>query len=171
MQPNRRLSSRILAIALLVFVAIAPLSAIGPSLLMFYGGDLKEPIFVFPGNPSYNPTGFIWNPVNGGVTLGSGKRGTLPPNLEGRRYVSVAIFWGPSDATGLTPSDASQHGRIYLPTASAPAAIVITFPNMANSTGGPPQSVPVPTSLGEFIAGWTLSPEQTAQLRRLAAVF
>jgi len=108
--------------------------------------------------------------MNGGVTLGSGKRGTLPPNLEGRRYVSVAIFWGPSDATGLKPSDASQHGRIYLPTASAPAAIVITFPNM-DSTGGPPQSVPVPTSLEEFIAGWTLSPEQTAQLRRLAAVF
>jgi hypothetical protein len=171
MQPYRRLPPRILAIALSVFVAIAPLSAIGPSLLMFYGGDLKEPIFVFPGNPSYNPTSFIWSPVNGGVTLGSGKRGTLPPNLEGRRYVSVAIFWGPSDATGLKPSDASQHGRIYLPTASAPAAIVITFPNMANSTGGPPQSVPIPTSLAEFIAGWTLSPEQTAQLRQLARVF
>jgi hypothetical protein len=170
MQPHRRLP-RILAIALLVFVAITPLSAIGPSVLMFYGGDLKEPIFVLPGNPSYNPTGFLWSPVNGGVTPGSGKRGTLPPNLEGRRYVSVAIFWGPSDATGLKPSDASQHGRIYLPTASAPAAIVITFPNMANSTGGPPQSVPVPTSLEEFIAGWTLSPDQTAQLRRLAPVF
>ena len=171
MQPYRRVPSRILPIALLVFVAIAPLSAIGPSVLMFYGGDLKEPIFVFPGNPSYNPTTFIWSPVNGGVTPGSGTRGTLPPNLEGRRYVSVAIFWGPSDATGLKPSDASQHGRIYLPTASAPAAIVITFPNMASSTGGPPESVPVPTSLGEFIAGWTLSSEQTTRLRQLAAVF
>jgi len=171
MQPYWRVPRRILPIALLLFVAIAPLSAIGPSVLMFYGGDLKEPIVVFPGNPSYNPTGFIWSPVNGGVTFDSGKRGTLPPNLEGRRYVSVAIFWGPSGATGLKPSDASQHGRIYLPTASAPAAIVITFPNMANPTGGPPQAVPIPTSLGEFIAGWTLSPEQTAQLRQLAAVF
>jgi hypothetical protein len=34
-----------------------------------------------------------------------------------------------------------------------------------------PEPVHVPMSLGEFIAGWTLTPEQTAQLRRLAAVF
>lgn len=168
---DRRLLPRILAIALFVFVAIVPLSAIGPGILMFYGGDLKEPIVVFPGNPSYNPTGFLWNTVNGGVPYASAERGTLPPNLEGRRYVSVAIFWGPHEATGLKPSDASQHGRIYLPTASAPAAMVITRPNMANSTGGPPKPVPVPTSLGEFIAGWILSPEPTAQLRRLAPVF
>lgn len=165
-----RLAPLVVLTALLVF-ATAPLQAIGPSIIMFYGGDLKEPLVVFPGNPSYNPTSFIWSPVNGGVTLGTGKRGTLPPHLDGRRYVSVAIFWGPSDATGLKPPDASQHGRIYVPTASVPAAIVITFPNMANSTGGPPDPVPVPTSLDEFVAGWTLSAQGTSELSRFAPIF
>jgi hypothetical protein len=143
--------------ALLVIVTSLSLRAIGPAILMFYGGDLKEPVLVLPGNPSYNSTSFIWNPVNGGVPYGSAKRGTLPPNLEGRRYMSVAIFWGRYDPATLKPSDASQHGRIYMSTASAPAVIVITGPSMVNvkDPTANPEPVPVPTSLEEFIAGWT----------------
>ncbi|HEU4926221.1 MAG TPA: hypothetical protein VFT24_04190 [Vicinamibacterales bacterium] len=142
--------------ALLVMVTSLPLRAIGPAILMFYGGDLKEPVLVFPGNPSYNPTGFIWNPANGGVPYAR-KHGTLPPNLEGRRYISVGIFWGGYDPATLKPSDASQHGRIYVKTASAPAVIVITAPQMANpkDPAANPEPVPVPTSLDEFISGWT----------------
>ena len=154
-----RPASLVVVTALLVIVTSVPLRAIGPAILMFYGGDLKEPVLVFPGNPSYNPTSFIWNPVNGGVRYGSEKRGTLPPNLEGRRYMSVAIFWGKYDLATLKPSDASQHGRIYLRTASAPAVIVITGPRMVNvkDPTANPEPVPVPTSLDEFIAGWTLT--------------
>ena len=152
-----RLPSLVVVTALLVMVASLPLRAIGPAILMFYGGDLKAPVLVFPGNPSYNPTGFIWNPVNGGVPYASGTRGTLPPNLEGRRYVSVAIFWGRYDPATLKPSDASQHGRIYLRTESAPAVIVITSPRMANAKDrtANPEPVPVPASLDAFIACWT----------------
>ena len=154
-----RPASLVVVTALLVIVTSVPLRAIGPAILMFYGGDLKEPVLVFPGNPSYNPTSFIWNPINGGVPYTSGKRGTLPPNLEGRRYMSVAIFWGRYDPPTIKPSDASQHGRIYLRTASAPAVIVITTPAMANAKDltANPEPVPVPTSLDEFIAGWTLT--------------
>lgn len=143
--------------ALVVMVTSLPLRASGPAMLMFYGGDLREPVLVFPGNPSDNPTGFIWNPANGGVSHASGKRGTLPPNLEGRRYISVGIFWGRYDPATLKASDASQHGRIYLKTASAPTVIVITAPRMANTKDSTanPEPVPVPTSLDEFIAGWT----------------
>jgi hypothetical protein len=152
-----RPASLVVGTALLVIGTSLPLRAIGPAILMFYGGDLREPVLVFPGNPSYNPTSFIWNPVNGGIPYDSEKRGTLPPNLEGRRYMSVAIFWGRYDPATLKPSDASQHGRIYLKTASAPAAIVITAPRMANpkDPSANPEPVPVPTSLDEFIAGWT----------------
>ena len=154
-----RLASLVVVTALLVIVTSLPLRAVGPAILMFYGGDLKEPVLVFPGNPSYNPTSFIWSPVNGGVAYESEKRGTLPPNLEGRRYMSVAIFWGRYDPATLKPSDASQHGRIYLRTASAPAVIVITGPRMVNvkDPTANPEPVPVPTSLDEFIAGWTLT--------------
>ena len=167
MPRNWRPASLVVVTALLVIVTSLPLRAIGPAILMFYGGDLREPVLVFPGNPSYNPTSFIWNPVNGGVPYASQKRGTLPPNLEGRRYMSVAIFWGRHDPATLKPSDASQHGRIYLPTASAPAVIVITAPRMVSATDptANPEPVPVPTSLDQFIAGWTLTRDISEWIR------
>ena len=163
----RRLVLLAVVTALLVMVSSLPLRAIGPAILMFYGGDLKEPVLVFPGNPSYNPTSFIWNPANGGVQYASGKRGTLPPNLEGRRYISVGIFWGRYDPATVKPSDASQHGRIYLKTASAPAVIVITAPQMANPKDptANPEPVPVPTSLDEFISGWTTTVDISEWIR------
>ena len=163
-----RPASLVVVTALLGIVTSVPLRAIGPAILMFYGGDLKEPVLVFPGNPSYNPTSFIWSPVNGGVPYGSEKRGTLPPNLEERDYMSVAIFWGDYDPANLKPSDASQHGRIYLRTATAPAVIVITGPRMANvrNPTANPEPVPVPTSLDEFIAGWTLTVDISQWIRK-----
>ena len=162
-----RLASLVVVTAFLVFVTSVPLRAIGPAILMFYGGDLQEPVLVFPGNPSYNPTRFIWSPANGGVGHGGQKRGTLPPDLEGRRYMSVAIFWGRYDPATVKPSDASQHGRIYLRAASAPAVIVITSPRMANAKDptANPEPVPVPTSLDEFIAGWTLTTDISQWIR------
>src|SRR4029079_6333232 len=102
-------------------------------------------------------TSFLWSTVNGGVPYASNRRGTLPPGLDGRPYVNIAIFWGRVKAE-LKPADASQHGRIYLPTSSAPAAVVITFPIMTKMDGSQPDPVPVPTSLDQFVAGWTLSP-------------
>jgi hypothetical protein len=167
MPRTSRLASLVAVTALLVVVASLPLRAIGPAILMFYGGDLQESVLVFPGNPGYNPTSFIWNPGNGGVPYSSGKRGALPPNLEGRRYMSVAIFWGRYDPATLKPSDASQHGRIYLRTASAQAVIVITSPRMANATDptANPDPVPVPTSLDEFVAGWTTSVDISQWIR------
>jgi len=153
--------------ALLAVVTSIPLRAIGPAILMFYGGDLKEPLLVFPGNPSYNPTAFIWSPTNGGVPFGGGQRGTLPPNLEGRPYMSVAIFWGKYDPAPLKASDASQHGRIYPRTASNPAAIVITAPRMVNlkEPNANPEPVPIPTSLDEFVAGWTTTVDISEWIR------
>jgi hypothetical protein len=163
-----RQASLVGAMALLVLFASLPLRAIGPAILMFYGGDLREPVLVFPGNPSDNPTSFIWNPVNGGVPYTTEKRGTLPPNLEGRRYMSVAIFGGRYDPATVKPSDASQHGRIYMRTTSAPAAIVITAPRMVNvkDPTGNPEPVPVPASLDEFIAGWTLTVDISQWIRQ-----
>lgn len=155
MSRSWRLASLVVVTALMAVAASVPLRAIGPAILMFYGGDLKEPVLVFPGNPSYNPTDFIWNPANGGAHRG--QRGTLPPNLDGRPYTNVAIFWGRYDPATLKAADASQHGRIYSPTASAPAVIVITSPNMANADdpSANPVAAAVPTSLDEFFAGWT----------------
>ncbi|MCC7009686.1 MAG: hypothetical protein IT184_12825 [Acidobacteria bacterium] len=167
--PRARRLSMLAASAALLLSSSTTVSAIGPSLLMFYGGDLSHSVFFRPGNPSYNPTGFLWNPVTGGARYGTWQNSTIPPNLEGRPYVSFAVFWKwVDDPATLLPTDASQHGRVYLPTPSAAAVVVVTAPRMVNGSGGPPEPLPVPASLRDFLAGWALSPEQTAVLRNLA---
>jgi hypothetical protein len=167
MRRTPALSALTAAVALWVVFAVAPLSAIGPSLLMFYGGGLAQPIVVSPGNPSITPTGYLWNPATGGASYGSWRGATIPANLEGRAIVNMAIFWGRiDDRSALKPSDASQHGRIYVPTETDPPVVVVTAPLMRE-----PGPVPVPTTLGQFLAGWKLTPEQTAELKRLAALF
>ena len=72
-------------------------------------------------------------------------------------YLNVAIFWGRDHVATLKAADASQHGRFYPATASAPAAIVVTAPHMAHTTDAAanPEARPMPTSLDGFWAGWT----------------
>jgi len=149
--------------AVLLALTTRPLQAVGPSALTFYGGHLQKPVVVYPGNPSYNPTDFLWDTRTGGVGW-SGVGGTLPPGLDGRRYVNVAIFWGGLEGRDvLQPEGAAQHGRVYLPTATLPVVIVMTQVNMT-ATG-----VRVPTTLRGFAAGWALTPDQTEQLKQMAA--
>ena len=52
-------------------------------------------------------------------------------------------------------------------TASAPAVIVITAPHMANAKDltANPEPVPAPTSLDEFLAGWTTTVEISEWIR------
>jgi len=159
----------VLAGALLV-IATSRLQAVGPSALTFYGGHLQAPLVVYPGNPSFTPTSFLWDTNNGGVSW-AGVRGVLPSGLEGRRYVNLAIYWGRLDNQDvLKPDGAAQHGRVYLPTATEPAVIVMTQVRMvAADLKSPPAGVRAPESLDGFIAGWALTPEQTEQLKQMAA--
>ena len=155
------------AVAVWVLLSVTPLSAVGPSLIMFYGGGLAQPVLARPGNPSTTPTEYLWNPRTGGASYGSWRGATIPENLEGRAYVNMAIFWGRiDDPTALKPADASQHGRIYLPTQTEPPVVVVTAPLMNE-----PKPAPIPTTLGQFLAGWKLTAQQTTQLKRLAEIF
>jgi hypothetical protein len=43
-----------------LLVASTPLRAIGPAIPMFYGGDLKKPVLVFP---RIGQADFIWSPT------------------------------------------------------------------------------------------------------------
>lgn len=158
----------VVAIALLVVGTSSPLRAVGPALVMLHGGDLSAPVIV---RTNYD-TSFLWNPTNGGVQWGSRTRGTLPPSLEGRAYINVAIFWGRYDVATLKAADASQHGRFYPATGSAPAAIVVTAPHMAHTTDAAanPEPRPMPTSLDGFWAGWTTEVDVREWARRQPAV-
>jgi hypothetical protein len=168
MSRGSRLALFVVAIALLVVGTSSPLRAIGPALVMLHGGDLAAPVIV---RTNYD-TSFLWNPTNGGVQWGSRTQGTLPPGLEGRAYVNVAIFWGRYDVATLKAADASQHGRFYPATGSAPAAIVVTAPHMAHTTDAManPEPRPMPTSLDGFWAGWTTEVDVREWARRQAAV-
>jgi hypothetical protein len=82
-------------------------------------------------------------------------------SLGTRPYVNLAIFWGQYDADQLKPDKASQHGRFYLPTASEPAIVVSTMPDMQK------RSNPIPKELVGFAAVWTLGPQELTTLKHL----
>ena len=146
-----RSRSWLFLVAFLALVAMRPAAAISPAFLMFYGGSLKEPVIIKL--QTFNSQ-FIWDSVfrKPGVGPG-GKREIrdLAPGLSDRPYLSVAIFWGPYDPSTLKAAEASQHGRLYLPTASQPAVMVATPADMQ------PVPRPIPDRLEGFAAGWTLT--------------
>jgi hypothetical protein len=161
----RGLCPLIAAVAFLVLLAPTRVGAVGPSILMFYGDGLTQPILVY--TTASNTDGF-WSPRNGGPSH------SLPRNLAGRRYLSLAIFWGYWDPTvTLKPEDASQHARLYLPVGARPAVIVVTPPVMTsrNNNEVHAEPVPIPTSLDAFIAGWTLTPDEIAEVRELVPAY
>jgi hypothetical protein len=79
----------------------------------------------------------------------------------------------------IKPEDASQHGRLYFPTATEPAAVVASFPAMAAADPklDHPPSLPIPADLDEhrhplgyqtgFVAGWILNADDLATAKRL----
>jgi len=85
----------------------------------------------------------------------------LLSSLSHRPYVNLAIFWGQYDPDQLKPANASQHGRFYPATASEPAIVVSTVPDMQK------KSNPIPKELGWFAAVWTLGPQELATLKGL----
>jgi hypothetical protein len=85
----------------------------------------------------------------------------LLSSLRNRPYVNLAIFWGPYDADQFKPENASQHGRLYLPTASEPAVVVATTPDMQK------RSNPIPKELAGFAAAWSLGPQDLTTLKGL----
>jgi len=149
-----RTSSWVILIALLAMSAARPAGAISPSFLMVYGGSLKQPVIIkLEGGIN---SAFVWDSVFRKPTGEPGGKlqiSDLAPKLSGRAFLSIAIFWGPYEASKLKASEASQHGRLYLPTASEPAVMVTTPPDMQ------PVARPIPDRLEGFTAGWTWTPQ------------
>jgi hypothetical protein len=151
-------------VVLMLGLMWTPVSAISPSAVMVYGGNLEAPILLRPANPSDFPAfSLLW--WNAGSYLHPTRtvqgESDLRNRLGQRPYLNLAIFWGRYDADELQPEHASQHGRFYLPTSSEPAIVVSTIPDMQK------RSSPVPGELGGFAALWTLSPEDQATLKGL----
>ena len=152
----------------LVFLAVlllgltsTPVGAISPWAVMVYGERLAQPVLLRPADPTEFPAfGLLWwhagrynSPTPIDQQLWSG--------LTNRSYVSLAIFWGRYGADELKPESASQHGRFYPATATEPAIVVTTVPDMQK------RSNPIPRELERFAAAWTLSQQELATLKSL----
>jgi hypothetical protein len=183
----------LLGVALLSLLASQAVWAISPTLFLIYGDGLQNPIIARPQDPSeFSLYQFLW--WRAGTPYAPRTTWTPPAGLNGRPYLKVAIFWGlgpfedyaalvralgsPDVLKQMNPEDASQHGRLYLPTASEPAMIVLTSPNMTRPKGTPceahtpvderaPCPVPVPTKPEDFIVGWILNAADLATAKRL----
>jgi hypothetical protein len=149
--------SWLFAVTLLSFLASSPMTAVGPSYVMFYGGQLDAPVVqklaMGPGSE------FLWSPYRAG--------GAIPHGLEGRPYVKYAIFWGRWKEQPSTPKGASEHGRLYLPTPSEPGVVVLTEAVMDDGSPDHPTARPIPVDLNGFKFGWAIGAQDVATAKRL----
>lgn len=148
-----------MTMALVMLVAQhRPLQALGPTVIMFYGATLKQPVF-----------------VTGTDTAAFGDLQQMSPvtgkDLDQRPYLSVAFFWGPASdpalngtraLADLTPKMAWQHGRFYPATATQPAMLLVT--QLTKST----QPVPAPGNpdAAQFRTGGPVPAAALAVLQR-----
>jgi hypothetical protein len=149
---------------LLVGFSSISVRAVSPWAVMVYGGKLEQPILLRPASPADFPAfGLLW--WKAGSYLHPTRTVQCDPQLlsglRNRPYVNLAIFWGKYEPDQLKPENASQHGRLYLPTVSEPAIVVSTVPDMQK------KSNPIPKELEGFAAVWTLGPTELTTLKGL----
>ena len=81
------------------------------------------------------------------------QRGSVPDGLSGRAHLNFAIFWGRWNEPPTTPEGGSPHGRLYLPTETEPAVVVVTAPWMEVGPDATdirhPGARPIPVALEE----------------------
>lgn len=143
-----------------------PVLAVSPTAVVVYGEQLGQPILLRPASPAdFSAFGLLWWKAGAGPYAKPNRTPAGEPkllsDLKNRQDVNLAIFWGPYAADEFKPENASQHGRLYLPTSSEPALVVVTGPDMQK------KSNPIPTELGRFKAVWALSPQELTTLKSL----
>ena len=150
----------ILGVVVLLVLVSRHLFAIGPAFIVLHGGTLQAPIVI---NPSIGSLVFMWAAGN---MYEHQHEGTLPPGLEGRRYLDYDVFWGRFKPDELKPEAASQHGRLYLATTDQAAAVVLTSPVMSGDDPRATQAParPIPGQLKDFASGRALTSGETAAL-------
>jgi hypothetical protein len=141
---------------------LAPAFAISPSYVMVYG-DGVSPRLVRVSHE--DRTSFLWETRM--RRDGTIERGALASRLNGRRFMKFAIFWGQWNEPPSGPEAASQHGRLYLPTALEPAVVVVTGPVMEEVGLRHPAARPVPADFTGFVGGWAIDADDLAQAKSL----
>lgn len=153
---RKRAASVAIALGMLVFGSRS-LYAQAPTVIMFYGGDLKAPVFLTDADAA------VFRNLLSAASI-------TVEELGDRPYTPVALFWAsPLDPAGngtripdLKPAMAWQHGRLYRPLPDKPAVLLVT-----RMTKGA-QPVPIPSNGAAFIWGGPVSDAGLAVLRRTA---
>lgn len=164
-------------IALLAAFAIVAgsrlLLAAGPAVMLVYGGALPEPVvIVIRDLDSSHRFAALW--------CGRESSPIRSDHVGERPYLNIAMFWGldvwsdPEHAeeviAALTPADAAQHGRLYLPGPELSATVVTTGtpaprPDPADSRRALYSSRKVPIQASDFAEGCFLSAVDNDALR------
>jgi len=149
-----------IAVAFTVVVAAGTtLYAQSPTVVMFYGDPLKEPISLTEADAA--AFGNLLTPTT--ITA---------VDMGNRPYRSVAIFWASrsnpanngTPVAKLRPEMAWQHGRLYLPAAGKPAVLLTTPMTKAA------QAVPIPSNDAKFVWGGQVSDAALAILKQRGIV-
>ena len=160
-KPIRRFAA-LVAFALAVAFSgslAAQMGGQSPTVLMFYGGDLKTPVFLTDADAA----AFRNLLADTSITV---------KEMGDRPFVSVALFWASrSNPAGngtavkdLKPGMAWQHGRLYLPAPGKPAVLLTT-----RLTKGA-QPVPVPSLASAYVTGGPVSDGALAALKKMAVI-
>jgi hypothetical protein len=143
----------------LVLSFLSPPEVMSPSIMMFHGGILKQPVFVVEHSEIFSFLREIESPHRGSR-----------PQPEDRPYVNVSFFWGAEwtryvtdqqPLSKLRPDDANQHGRFYPALRQQPAVLVRTAPVLASGA-----TVPFPKDPGAFAMESELTAVPLAFLQR-----
>jgi hypothetical protein len=160
----RRWQFGLIVIAMSLVISSRSASAAAPTIIMIYGEPLQKPIFVVlkqgEVTDSMSTYGFFFQETGR----------TTPTEMSDRPYLSTAMFYSFKEwaaytnhsalLTQLRPEQASQHGRLYLPTASEPAVVLVTrFRNL--------DPVPIPSASTAFINMAPLGRAAIETVRRL----
>ena len=153
----RRSAVTMMAALVMLIGTIQSVQAQSPTVLMFYGGSLKAPVFLTDADAASFRN--LLGPAN--ITV---------KDMSDRPFTPVALFWASrlnpanngTPIKDLKPEMAWQHGRLYSPIAGSPAVLLVT-----PITKGMPQSVPVPSNGAAFAWGGPVSDAGLAALKRV----
>ena len=152
----RKGAATMMALAMFV-LAGQSLHAQSPTVVMFYGGSLKAPVYLTDADAASFRN--LLGPAS--VTV---------KDMGDRPFTQVALFWASrlnpanngTPIPDLKPEMAWQHGRLY-PAADGKSAVLLVTP----ITKGTPQTVPVPSNAAVFVWGGPVSDTGLAALKRV----
>ena len=121
----QRLAVRSLCALVLLVACARPADAQWPTVIMFHGGPLKQPVFA---------TGADTPPFSAFAGAPAATQTMTAKDMGDRPFVNVAVFWGPRDnpanngtpVAALKPEMTWQHGRFYPAAGDKPAMMFMT---------------------------------------------